>query len=111
MDNVKICPKCESVYTYEDGHFTVCSECSHMWNEQEETLKNQIKDSNGNVLEDGDTVIVIKDLKVKGSSKPIKQGTRVKNIGLVHNPSDGHNISCKIDGFGSIKLKSEFVKK
>lgn len=82
-----------------------------MWNEQEGTLKNQIKDSNGNVLEDGDTVIVIKDLKVKGSSKPIKQGTKVKNISLIYDSSDGHNINCKIDGFGSIKLKSEFVEK
>jgi protein PhnA len=90
----------------------VCPECFHEWNPEEvvveETASNLIKDSNGNILNDGDTVVVIKDLPVKGSSKPVKAGTKVKNIKLV----DGdHNISCKVDGFGAMGLKSEFVRK
>lgn len=111
MDNLPNCPKCNSEYTYEDGMMLVCPECGHEWNpnvekEAEEGLV--VKDSNGNILKDGDTVTVIKDLKVKGASGPIKQGTKVKNIKLV----DGdHNIDCKIDGFGAMSLKSEFVKK
>ncbi len=105
------CPSCGSEHIYEDGNFYVCSICGHLWDEETRIEDEQILDSNGNVLNDGDTVFVIKDLKVKGSSKPIRQGTRVSNITLVPNAADGHNISCKIDGIGSMKLKSEFVKK
>jgi alkylphosphonate utilization operon protein PhnA len=106
------CPQCNSEYTYEDGGLFICPECSHEWTTESETTKGEdhkiVKDSNGNVLNDGDTVTVIKDLKVKGSSSVIKIGTKVKNIRLV----DGdHDIDCKIDGFGAMKLKSEFVKK
>lgn len=111
MDNLPNCPKCNSEYTYEDGMMLVCPECGHEWNPNVETETEEgllVKDSNGNILKDGDTVTVIKDLKVKGASGPIKQGTKVKNIKLV----DGdHNIDCKIDGFGAMSLKSEFVKK
>ena len=110
MDTLPNCPKCHSEYTYEDGSLLICPECGHEWSldtvsEEEERV---IKDANGNVLSDGDTVTVIKDLKVKGSSSTLKQGTKVKNIRLV----DGdHNIDCKIDGFGAMSLKSEYVKK
>ncbi|SDN48134.1 phosphonoacetate hydrolase [Psychrobacillus sp. OK028] len=106
------CPKCNSEYTYEDGTMFVCPECAHEWSQQTEsdsTVEQQIvKDSNGNILNDGDAVTVIKDLKVKGSSSTLKQGTKVKSIRLVEGD---HNIDCKIDGFGAMKLKSEFVKK
>lgn len=106
------CPKCNSEYTYEDGSLLVCPECAHEWtlegqngNSEEQRI---IKDANGNVLTDGDSVTIIKDLKVKGSSSALKIGTKVRNIRLV----DGdHNIDCHIDGFGAMKLKSEFVKK
>lgn len=106
------CPQCSSEYTYEDGSLLVCPECAHEWALNSESETNEdikvIKDANGNVLTDGDTVSVIKDLKVKGSSSVIKIGTKVKNIRLV----DGdHDIDCKIDGFGAMKLKSQFVKK
>ena len=109
MENYPNCPKCNSEYTYEDGTLYVCPECAHEWSQTEEVVEeNVIRDVNGNVLNDGDAVTVIKDLKVKGSSSPIKIGTKVKNIRLV----DGdHNIDCKIDGFGAMSLKSEFVKK
>ncbi|MBG9456875.1 alkylphosphonate utilization protein [Lysinibacillus sphaericus] len=105
------CPKCNSEYTYEDGTNFVCPECAHEWStdgtEQEaDTLI--VKDANGNLLADGDSVTVIKDLKVKGSSSTLKIGTKVKSIRLVEGD---HNIDCKIDGFGAMKLKSEFVKK
>ena len=105
------CPKCSSTYTYEDGSMLVCPECGHEWsasetNSSEDTLV--IKDANGNLLSDGDTVTVIKDLKVKGSSLVVKVGTKVKNIRLVEGD---HDIDCKIDGIGPMKLKSEFVKK
>jgi protein PhnA len=106
------CPKCNSEYTYEDGSLLICPECAHEWtldsanNDYED--EKVVKDANGNILNDGDSVTIIKDLKVKGSSSALKQGTKVKNIRLV----DGdHNIDCKIDGFGAMKLKSEFVKK
>ncbi|MDT2760405.1 zinc ribbon domain-containing protein YjdM [Enterococcus xiangfangensis] len=103
------CPMCQSEYTYEDRGLFVCPECGHEWSENEEIEEGLIvKDSNGNVLQDGDSVIVIKDLKVKGASGAIKQGTKVKNIRLVEGD---HNIDCKVDGFGPMKLKSEFVKK
>lgn len=104
------CPKCGSEYTYEDGVLLVCPECAYEWEpgaEVEEEGPVAI-DANGNKLADGDTVMVIKDLKVKGAPKDIKQGTRVKNIRIVEGD---HNIDCKIDGFGAMKLKSEFVKK
>lgn len=112
MSNLPACPKCQSPYTYEDGDNYVCPECAHEWSktataESEESAK-VVRDANGNVLQDGDTITVIKDLKVKGSSSVVKVGTKVKNIRLV----DGdHDIDCKIDGFGAMKLKSEFVKK
>jgi protein PhnA len=106
------CPKCGSPYTYEDGVMLVCPECAHEWSADaaEETNADQliVKDANGNLLQDGDTVTVIKDLKVKGSSSALKVGTKVKGIRLVEGD---HNIDCKIDGFGAMKLKSEFVKK
>ncbi|WP_025026392.1 zinc ribbon domain-containing protein YjdM [Caldalkalibacillus mannanilyticus] len=111
MINVPNCPQCQSTYTYEDGNLFVCPECAHEWNMEVETTNEEtkvIKDANGHVLSDGDSVTVIKDLKVKGSSSVIKIGTKVKNIRLV----DGdHDIECKIDGFGEMKLKSQFVKK
>ena len=112
MEKLPNCPKCNSEYTYEDGNLLICPECAHEWSleagtDQAEDQK-VIKDSNGNVLQDGDTVTVIKDLKVKGTSLVVKIGTKVKNIRLV----DGdHDIDCKIDGIGAMKLKSEFVKK
>jgi protein PhnA len=104
------CPKCQSEFTYEDGTMLVCPECAHEWaaGTAAEGGGKVIKDSNGNPLADGDTVTVIKDLKVKGSSLIVKRGTKVKNIRLV----DGdHDIDCKIDGIGAMGLKSEFVKK
>lgn len=109
MEQLPNCPKCNSEYTYEDGELLICPECAYEWtlvSASEEELT--VKDANGNVLSNGDTVILIKDLKVKGSSQDLKKGTKVKNIRLV----DGdHNIDCKIDGFGAMSLKSEFVKK
>lgn len=111
MEKLPNCPRCNSEYTYEDGSLLVCPECAHEWNPVHEAEALLIKDSNGNVLNDGDTVTVIRDLKVKGTSLSIKIGTKVKNIKLVHNPSDGHDIDCKIDGFGGMKLKSSVVKK
>ena len=111
MSNLPNCPKCNSEYTYEDGSQYVCPECAHEWSQQAEESVEEVKvvkDSVGNTLQDGDTVTVIKDLKVKGSSLVIKVGTKVKNIRLV----DGdHDIDCKIDGVGAMQLKSEFVKK
>lgn len=105
------CPKCQSEYTYENGTLLVCPECGHEWTAEDVAQAEEekvVRDANGNVLQDGDSVTVIKDLKVKGSSSALKQGTKVKNIRLV----DGdHNIDCKIDGFGAMQLKSEFVKK
>jgi protein PhnA len=106
------CPACGSVYTYENDPLFVCPECAHEWPmvaaAEAESGTRTIRDSNGNVLADGDTVTVIKDLKIKGTSSVVKVGTKVKNIRLV----DGdHDIDCKIDGIGPMKLKSEFVKK
>lgn len=110
MSNLPNCPQCNSEYTYEDGGLYICPECAYEWttDQVEETEGLVVKDVNGNLLTDGDSVTVIKDLKVKGSSTPLKQGTKVKNIRLVEG---NHNIDCKIDGFGPMKLKSEFVKK
>ena len=112
MNNLPKCPKCGSEFTYEDDAMYVCPECAHEWPKDGTSEDNSdvrvIKDANGNVLQDGDTVTVIKDLKVKGSSSVVKVGTKVKIIRLV----DGdHDIDCKIDGIGAMKLKSEFVKK
>ena len=117
------CVKCNSENIYFDGNLWNCPECFHEWSETaadqnlnaaNAELSNedsgQIKDANGNILTDGDSVVVIKELKIKGSSQAVKSGTKVKGIRLVDS-SDGHNISCKIDGIGSINLKSEFVRK
>ena len=112
VSTLPACPKCNSEYTYEDGDLLICPECAHEWSAngaaEADGDARVIKDSVGNLLQDGDTVTVIKDLKVKGSSLVVKVGTKVKNIRLV----DGdHDIDCKIDGIGAMKLKSEFVKK
>lgn len=112
MSDIPNCPKCESTYTYQDAEMWVCPECAHEWPLAGETSSDedslQIKDSNGNLLADGDSVTVIKDLKVKGSSSVVKVGTKVKNIRLVEGD---HDIDCKIEGIGAMKLKSEYVKK
>lgn len=104
------CPMCQSEYTYEDRGLLICPECGHEWSPEDSVQEEDlvVLDANGNQLQDGDTVTVIKDLKVKGASGAIKQGTKVKNIRLVEGD---HNIDCKVDGFGAMKLKSEFVKK
>ena len=112
MSTLPNCPACHSAYTYEDGAMYVCPECAHEWSKEDNhdatTDERVITDAHGNVLQDGDSVTVIKDLKIKGSSSVVKVGTKVKNIRLV----DGdHDIDCKIDGIGAMKLKSEFVKK
>ena len=109
MSELPNCPKCESEYTWQDGIMVVCPDCNHEWDPAVETEdEDVVRDANGNVLQSGDTVVVIKDLKLKGSSLVIKGGTKVKNIRLV----DGdHDIDCKIDGIGAMGLKSEFVKK
>lgn len=107
------CPKCQSEYAYQDANMWICPECDHEWSDDDDASDAvvQIKDAHGQPLQDGDSVTVIKDLKIKGSSSVVKVGTKVKNIRLVPDASDGHNIDCKIDGFGAMKLKSEFVKK
>lgn len=116
------CPQCNSENIYEDGNLWICPECSHEWSphaqaaaasaahDAEPPNDGAIRDANGNVLQDGDSVTVIKELKIKGSSAAVKVGTKVKNIRLVDG-HDGHNIACKIDGIGAINLKSEFVRK
>lgn len=106
------CPKCNSEYTYPDQDQMVCSQCFYEWNPADETIieadaTDKVLDANGNALNNGDSVIVIKDLPVKGAPKPIKTGTKVKNIKLTNGD---HNISCKIEGFGAMHLKSEFVR-
>ncbi len=111
MSQLPNCPKCSSEYTYEDGNMYVCPECAHEWSQHADDTpadENVIKDANGNPLADGDTITVIKDLKVKGTSLVVKVGTKVKNIRLV---GGDHDIDCKIDGIGPMKLKSVFVKK
>jgi len=117
MRNEPKCPKCTSENVYLDGNLWICAECFHEFNPaevtkpiEEESQDNIVLDSNGNVLNDGDSVTVIKDLKVKNSTSGVKSGTKVKNIKLIES-TDGHNISCKIDGIGAMYLKSEFVKK
>jgi protein PhnA len=111
MSTLPQCPQCSSEFTYEAGENYVCPECAHEWPKLAATGGDEqrvVKDSNGNVLQDGDTVTVIKDLKIKGSSAVVKVGTKVKNIRLVEGD---HDIDCKIDGIGAMSLKSEFVKK
>lgn len=112
MSDLPNCPECHSEYTYADRDMFVCPECAHEWSQTTSSAtvsaEKTVKDANGNLLQDGDSITVIKDLKVKGSSLVVKVGTKVKNIRLV----DGdHDIDCKIDGIGAMKLKSEFVKK
>ncbi len=117
MQELPPCPQCKSTYTYESGPLLACPECGHEWSAEEQAAEREaaeagfvVKDSNGNILQDGDTVVVIKDLPVKGFLKSIKSGTKVKNIRLVDS-SNGHNIDCKVDDFGAMALKSEFVRK
>lgn len=116
MTNPNQCPSCQSQNIYQDGLMWICPECSHEWNPadvvqiQTETEDLSIRDANGNILNNGDSVTVIKELKIKGSTSSVKVGTKVKNIRLTDG-GDGHNIACKIDGLGSINLKSEFVRK
>ena len=112
MSGLPNCPKCKCDYTYEDRGMFICPECAHEWN-ADDTAKSMddglvVKDANGAILKDGDSVTIIKDLKVKGASSALKMGTKVKKIRLVEGD---HNIDCQIDGFGAMKLKSEFVKK
>ncbi|MFZ5443550.1 MAG: zinc ribbon domain-containing protein YjdM [Myxococcota bacterium] len=115
MSQLPPCPKCQSTFTYEDGALLVCPECAHEWSptaaapaEAVDDGKLVVRDANGNLLADGDSVVIVKDLKVKGATSSLKVGTRVKNIRLVEGD---HNIDCRIDGFGAMQLKSEFVKK
>ncbi len=112
MSALPDCPECGSEYTYEDGNIYVCPQCAHEWAIdaaiEEGAGEKAFRDANGNSLNDGDTVTVTKDLKIKGSSAVVKMGTKVKNIRLV---DEDHDIDCKIDGIGALKLKSEFVKK
>lgn len=117
MNNIPNCPQCNSEYTYEDGALYLCPECTHEWpihdtetgeDHENATTGLNVKDSHGNPLQDGDDIIVTKDLKVKGSAQGIKAGTKVKNIRLVEGD---HDIDCKVPGIGPMKLKSQFVKK
>lgn len=111
MQTLPPCPECHSTFTWQDGDHLNCPECGHEWSAAATEAADEsltVRDANGNLLADGDSVTVIKDLKVKGSSTPLKIGTKVKSIRLVEGD---HNIDCKIDGFGPMKLKSEFVKK
>jgi protein PhnA len=112
MSDLPKCKKCESPYTYEDRGLFVCPECGYEWSADDVESENSltVKDSNGNILNDGDSVTVIKDLKIKGASSVIKVGTKIKNIRLVES-SDEHNIECKVSGVGSIKVRQKFVKK
>jgi protein PhnA len=113
------CPKCSSTYIYEDGAMWVCPDCAYEWVPSSSTanevasdeVEGPIKDANGNELSDGDSVIVIKELKIKGAANSLKSGTKVRNIRLLQEAEDGHNISCKVDGIGSINLKSQYVRK
>ena len=113
MSTLPNCPQCGSEYTYEDGDLLICPMCAHEWTQAEEAERAEegiIRDANGNQLFDGDNVTVIKDLKLNGSTT-IKQGTKAKSIRLIAEPVDGHDIACKIDGIGSLYLKSIYVKK
>lgn len=117
MSEIPACPKCQSALVYEDGPLYICPECAHEWPIAAASAAEAndaaaeglvVLDANGNRLQDGDTVTIIKDLKVKGASAPLKVGTKVKGIRLVEGD---HNIDCRIEGFGAMKLKSEFVRK
>ncbi len=113
--NASHCPKCNSEHIYQDGSLWICPECAHEWSmhaveDKMESDELVVRDAHGNVLKDGDSVSVIKDLKIKGSSSVVKVGTKVRDIRLLDS-DDGHNISCRIEGFGAMNLKSEFVKK
>lgn len=115
MSDLPPCPKCKSTFTYEDGALLVCPECAHEWSPTAAAAESApveeglvVRDANGTLLKDGDSVVIVKDLKVKGATSALKVGTRVKSIRLVEGD---HNIDCKIDGFGAMALKSEFVKK
>lgn len=110
MTTTTPCPKCQSLLVYLDRGLSICPECAHEWTAQEanENETRVVRDANGNTLQDGDTVTVIKDLKLKGSSQVLKVGTKVKNIRLVEGD---HDIDCRIDGFGAMALKSQYVKK
>ena len=112
MSSLPPCPKCRSEYSYEDGALLICPECGHEWSAAEAAPADEAqkvwKDANGNLLQDGDSVTLVKDLKIKGSSAVIKVGTKVKNIRLIEGD---HDIDCKIEGFGPMQLKSEFIKK
>lgn len=117
MEAPSSCPKCKSENIYQDGNLWICPECNHEWtfvskddSASLEVIDGSIRDTHGNILVDGDSVIVMKDLKIKGSSSVVKGGTKVRNIRL-SDGGDGHNIACRIEGVGSINLKSEFVKK
>jgi len=112
MSETPPCPKCSSAFVYEDGPLLICPECAHEWSPSQDaaaSAPDAIRDANGNPLADGDTITVIKDLKIKGSSQSVKVGTKVKNIRLA--PGGDHNIDCRIDGIGQMSLKSEFVRK
>lgn len=121
MAELPKCPECGSEYTYEDRNLIVCSMCAHEWtldtsedsseDSVEVVTEEIIKDAHGNILNDGDDIVVIKDLKVSGRSAVVKRGAKAKDIQLIYNASDGHDINCKVDGLGAMKLKSEFVKK
>ncbi|MBS1774845.1 MAG: alkylphosphonate utilization protein [Bacteroidetes bacterium] len=111
MSQLPSCPQCKSAFTYELENLLACPECGHEWDPHEKVADEEafiVKDSNGNILQNGDSVVVIKNLPVKGATQSIKAGTKVRNIRLV---AGDHNIDCKIDGFGAMALKSEFVKK
>lgn len=114
MSDLPNCPKCNCEYTYQDGALYICPECSYEWSSDATMTDDDtvvIKDAVGNILQDGDSVTVIKDLKVKGSSLVIKVGTKAKSIRLLPDATDGHDIDCKLDGIGAMKLKSSVVKK
>ena len=115
MNTLPACPLCKSDLTYQDGKLYVCPECAHEWSstivapvDESAGSENAVRDANGSILQNGDTVIVVKDLPVKGASTALKAGTKVKGIRLVEGD---HNIDCRIEGFGGMRLKSEFVKK
>lgn len=111
MSTLPACPQCQSTLTYEDGSLLICPECGHEWGSEAPASQVEArvwKDAHGQVLQDGDTVTLIKDLKIKGASSVIKVGTKVKNIRLIEGD---HDIDCKIDGFGAMQLKSEYIKK
>ena len=111
MSNLPKCPECQSEYVYEDGELLICPECAHEFtlaSTQATEGAREVRDANGNLLQDGDSVVVIKDLKIKGSSSSVKVGTKVKRIRII---DVDHDIDCKIDGFGSMQLKSEYVRK